>query len=88
MADLTKDIELAPRDEAAYLERGIVRGAKGDFDRAIGDFSRVIELNPENAKAYAKRGVILLMQRRDTAAQDDFDRAFKLDGGLRPAIQK
>jgi hypothetical protein len=28
------------------------------------------------------------MQVKDTAAQNDFDRAFKLDSGLRPAIQK
>jgi Flp pilus assembly protein TadD len=79
---------LAPRDAAAYLERGIVRGAQGDFDGAIADFGKVLELNPESAKAYANRGVILLMQGQETAAQDDFERAFKLDSRLRPQIQK
>jgi Tfp pilus assembly protein PilF len=45
-------------------------------------------MNTENAKAYANRGVIMLMQGKDAAAQDDFDRAFKLDSNLRPTIQK
>ena len=36
--------------------RGVVWKRKGDFDRAVADFSQAIELDPKSAMAYANRG--------------------------------
>ena len=40
----------------AYYNRGIAYGDKGEYDKAIEDYSKAIELNPEYAEAYNNRG--------------------------------
>lgn len=42
---------------AAHLERGNVYALKGDYDRAIADYSQAIKLDPTYAKAYYNRGL-------------------------------
>src|SRR5258708_31589841 len=36
----------------AYIGRGTAYGDKGDYDRAIADFTKAIELDPKSAVAY------------------------------------
>ena len=50
-------IELDPNDAKVYYNRGITYGKKGEFDRAIEDFTKAIDLNPNYADAYYNRGV-------------------------------
>ncbi len=40
----------------AYLNRGNVYIAKGDFDRGISDYTKAIEINPGYAEVYNNRG--------------------------------
>ncbi len=42
--------------EAAYTRRGASYGRKGEYDRAIADYTAVIRLDPNNAFAYNNRG--------------------------------
>jgi tetratricopeptide (TPR) repeat protein len=41
---------------AAYNNRGIAYGEKGEYDRAIADYNRAIQLDPKLAFAYNNRG--------------------------------
>src|SRR5262245_5931962 len=45
-----------PPDLAHYLERGLLRLGKADFDGAIADFDAAIGLEPQNALAHRYRG--------------------------------
>jgi tetratricopeptide (TPR) repeat protein len=45
IADFDKSIELNPEYFKAYLRRGDVRNATGDFDGAALDYKRVLELD-------------------------------------------
>src|ERR1700730_15420539 len=51
-----------------YLNRGNAELARGEFDRAILDYSRAIELTPQYALAYCNRG-------NAKSAKRDFDGA-------------
>ena len=42
---------------AAYNRRGIAYGKKGEFDKAIADFTEAIRLKPDFAVAYLNRGI-------------------------------
>ena len=45
-------IQLNPDDTNAYSNRGAVFVSKGDYDRAIADFTKAIELDPNNTNAH------------------------------------
>jgi tetratricopeptide (TPR) repeat protein len=41
-----------------YYNRGVAKGAKGDLDGAIADYSKAIELKPDYAEPYNNRGIV------------------------------
>ena len=59
---------MAPGNDAAYYNRGTAYINKGDYERAIADYSRALELAPEYVAAYYNRGLAY-------AGQGDYDRA-------------
>ena len=85
---MSKALEINPSDADAWYERGVLRGAKGDLDGALGDFAKVIELNPRHARAYANRGMIMLLRRQDAEAQKEFATAVELDNSLKAHLEK
>ena len=56
LADFSKAIEVAPKDEVAYRERGMTAVMQNQFDAALPDFDKAIELKPDDAFAYKFRG--------------------------------
>jgi lipoprotein NlpI len=73
--DLSKE-DLA----AAYNNRGIAYGAKGDQDRAIQDYNEAIRLNPNDAVAYNNRGNAYRRDKGDSDhAIQDYDEAIRLN---------
>ena len=47
--DYNTVIEMKPDNVEAYIYRGLTYHHKGEYDRAIGDFTKAIELKPNYA---------------------------------------
>ncbi len=45
-----------------YYNRGNAYGKKGQYDKAISDYTKAIEINPSYAKAYYNRGVAYIKE--------------------------
>jgi tetratricopeptide (TPR) repeat protein len=71
-------IESQPRNDRAYLSRGNVYRAQGQFEEAIKDFDTCLALNPYFVKAYVSRGSAYADQGRHDEAMKDFARAIRL----------
>lgn len=61
IADFTKLIKMKPKVPCGYYSRGWVYTEKGEYDRAIADFTRAIDLGDiychlNRGSAYAKTG--------------------------------
>ena len=64
---------------AAY-NRGISYIEKGEFDKAIADYTEAIRLNPKNAKAYYNRGTSYAKKGEQDKADADFAKAKERTG--------
>jgi tetratricopeptide (TPR) repeat protein len=56
-----------PRYARAYLNRSLTYSEKGDYDRAIVDYSKIIEINPQDACAHYDRGVAYVKKGEERA---------------------
>jgi len=54
--NLSKHIELHPKDILAYITRGAAYNDSGDHTKAIENFNKAIELNPNSGHAYFEKG--------------------------------
>jgi lipoprotein NlpI len=54
---LSKVIQVAPNNAAAYNDRGVARQGMGDYRGAIDDFNKAIAIAPDMPKAYGGRGI-------------------------------
>lgn len=75
----TKQLASSPDDWLTYLRRGAVFRERGEYSRAIEDFSAVIRLAPNEPTAYNFRGYLLLNANDYVGAISDFARAAVLD---------
>ena len=66
-----------PQDAKAYTSRGHVYLAKGEFDRALADYTKAIEIDPKYAQAYSNRGYALLAKGEQASAVADFNKAIE-----------
>ena len=51
---------------------------RGDFDKAIADFTEAIRLDPKDAQSYQNRGVAYGKKGEKAKAEEDFAQAKKL----------
>src|SRR5258708_38146049 len=83
---LTESDRLSDEDRAiAYHNRGLVRAAKGDNNRAIAALSVAIWLDPDSALAYLNRCKLRLAAGDRDGAITDCDAAIRLDSRLTEA---
>ncbi|MCF8128751.1 MAG: DUF898 family protein [Deltaproteobacteria bacterium] len=76
--DLEKKLERAdlsikenPENEMAYYNRAFLYASKGEFNRAIKDYTEAIRINPNNADAYYNRGMAwVALKNYDKAVRD------------------
>jgi tetratricopeptide (TPR) repeat protein len=88
MTACSKVIAQAPKDAAAYHNRGEARARKGDVDNAIADYSKAIEINPGFARALDSRGRAYASKGDYTRAVHDVTKARELAVAKMPAAKK
>jgi tetratricopeptide (TPR) repeat protein len=71
--------ETAHNRASAYLNRGGVWNAKGDYDRAIADLNEAIKLDPKFALLYASRSAVWNALGKYDRAVSDAGEAIRLD---------
>jgi len=64
---LEKAVAIDPRLDVAFLQLGILHFARGDFERAIGDYQKAVRVNPSLGEAHRQLG--LAYQRTGDAAK-------------------
>ena len=79
VAELTKAIEIDPRDARAYITRGMAYNDKDESDLAIADFTKVIEIKPTDARAYVYRGMAYKNKGEYDLAVADYSKAIEID---------
>lgn|GEM_PF-2747014 len=84
--DLTKVIELTPKDAGAYFGRGLTKITAGDYKGAIEDYNKSIELDPKNSWAYSDRGNAKTRLNDLEGAVEDYTKAFDLNHGNIEAV--
>ena len=55
IAELTKSIEINPKDAVAYYNRANAKYNLKDCQESIADYNKAIEINPQYADAYSER---------------------------------
>jgi tetratricopeptide (TPR) repeat protein len=72
LADLNRAARLAPRDPWVFDKRGMAWFCKGDYHKAVADFTTAIHLRPDLAISYFFRGNIYRyhLGQRDQAIAD------------------
>lgn len=63
------------QDYDTYMKRGIAYSNKGQYDKAISDFTKAIELNPSEETAYVHRAIA--WAKKDQYAEAFIDRGFQ-----------
>ena len=75
----TAIISSNPRNDGAFVNRGIAYRRLGDFDSAIRDYDEAIRLNPRAADAFNNRGNAFRTRDEQDRALRDYDEAIRLD---------
>jgi tetratricopeptide (TPR) repeat protein len=71
----TAALEGDPKNDPAYLHRGLCRQRLGQTAEAIQDLNQSLKIQPENAEAYAIRAQLYLFQQQPDAAAADWEQA-------------
>ena len=87
IADFTREIESAPREDMGYNNRGIARQNVGDLAGAVADYTKAIELSPHTAYLYGNRAIALTLAGRDAEARRDVDKCLQLNPSVREWIE-
>jgi tetratricopeptide (TPR) repeat protein len=70
---------LNAQDAASYTDRGIDWFQKGEYAKAIADYTEAIRLNPNNSLAYNNRGIAWATKGEYDKAIADFSQALAAD---------
>ena len=77
---IDRTIEIATDPDAwAYLHRGNAYVYKGEYDKAIEDFTKAIEFDPTFTWAYHERGSAYDLKGEDSKAISDLNKAIEID---------
>lgn len=72
-------ISKSPKKARPYNERGFVYLLKGDYTRAIMDFTKTLQINPNYVSAYNNRGIAYTKKRDCSKAILDFTQAITIE---------
>src|SRR3990172_6108157 len=81
--DYNKAIEIDPKYDKAYFNRGMVYGkCKSLYDQAISDLSKAIEINPRYAEALTNRANAYASKGLYDEAISDYNKAIEINPRL------
>jgi tetratricopeptide (TPR) repeat protein len=83
----TQAIKDDPTNPEVYINRGMARTSRKEYDGAIKDFTKAIELDPQSVGATNGRGLAYHRKGDLVAAQRDFNEAIRLDPELPSAYR-
>jgi tetratricopeptide (TPR) repeat protein len=69
---LEKAVAIDPKLDEAYLQLGMLRFSRGDFEHAIRDYKKVIEINPQLGEAHRQLGLAYQRTDEKVKAQEEF----------------
>lgn len=78
ISDFDKAIEIEPRQQRAYSNRGTAKFALNRYEEAISDYDKAIGLLP-TAKTYFSRGTAHFKLGKYQLAIDDYNKAIEMD---------
>ena len=70
---------LDPKTAEVFVRRGVSHQVRGDYDRAVKDYTSAIRLDPRYPKAYLQRGTCFAARKDYSTSLADLDEAIKLD---------
>lgn len=71
-------------DAETYNNRGIAYGSKGEYNKAIADFTKAIEINPMLVEPYNNRGFSYYLKKEYNKAWEDVYKAQSLGYKVKP----
>ena len=74
-----------PKNNTAYVNRGLAYDDLNQHDKAIADYSAALRLDPKDAQAYANRGGVYNTLKQYGKGLTDCDKAISLDPKLETA---
>ncbi len=77
IVNLSEKIRSQPRKAEYRRERAALYVAKGDYSKAIEDYTELLKLQPENADIYFQRGTAYAKDYQPDRSLDDFTRAIQ-----------
>jgi tetratricopeptide (TPR) repeat protein len=69
---LEKAVAIDPKLDEAFLQLGILRFARGEFEHAIHDYKKAIEINPQQGEAHRQLGLAYQRTGEKVRAQEEF----------------
>lgn len=73
-------ISLDDQNADAFYNRGWIYEYRGEFEKAVEDYTRAIDIDKAHADAYYNRGLIYIRQGKYTLAITDFTQVIKQKG--------
>ena len=61
-----------------YFNQGVAWNEKGDYDKAISEYTKAIEINPSLEEAYSNRGLAYLLLGQSQPGCHDLQKACEL----------
>ena len=78
LGDLSDAIALAPQNSYLYYNRANLYALRGDYQRAIADYSQALVLNQDLAEAYYNRGLAKIFAKHVAEGIEDLSKAGEL----------
>lgn len=80
--NLTKALQIDPKDSLAFYHRGLAHAAQQEYEEALTDYTDSLRLNPKNAMVYYHRGIVFRQRGDLDPAISDFTKAIRIDPNL------
>lgn len=79
IAEANQALRLEPKDDTAFVLRGIAQSRKGNMDEALDDYQQALKINPRSGYTYTCMGFTHFLKKEFDQAFEDLQTASSLD---------